>query len=129
MIEGLDELGNFLNVSQNSALSEAYSLSQEGLLDIREGSVKDTVTIKDRTTVKDISTVSDKVSDNRGPNVREESILAVLRSGGELGIRDIASSLPEYSEKMIQRHLVALIGLGRVKKAGLKRWSRYSIAI
>ncbi len=128
VVEGLDELGNFLNASQNSPLSDMFSLSQEGLLDIQEGPVKDTHPIKDKIDIKDIKIMSDTISDKRGSNVREESIVAVLRNSGEVGIRDIASLLPEYSEKMIQRHLVVLISEGRVKKTGLKRWSRYSIA-
>ncbi len=122
MIEGLDELGNFLNVSQNSPLSENFSFSPDGLLDVREGPVKD------KTSVKDIHEVSDKMSNKTG-HVREESIISVLRTGGELGIRDICSNLPEYSEKMIQRDLVKLIKVGRVKKTGLKRWSRYAVSI
>ncbi len=127
MIDGLDELGVFLSASQNSPLSDTFSLSQESLLDIREGHVKDIIPIKDRISLKDIPEKSDNASLRKGLHVREESIIAVLRSGGELGIRDIAANLPEYSEKMIQRHLVDLIGGGRVKKTGFKRWSRYSI--
>jgi DNA-binding HxlR family transcriptional regulator len=50
----------------------------------------------------------------------------VLRSQGELGIKDVVSNLPEYSEKMIQRELAELVAAGRVKKTGLKRWSRYT---
>lgn len=129
VIEGLDELGNFLSLSQSSPSSETFSLSKDGTLDIDEKYVKDTTVIKDKAAVKDIAPMSDRISDKRGSNVREERIISVLRSGGELGIRDIAFSLPEYSEKMIQRHLVTLIGSGRVKKTGLKRWSRYSVAI
>lgn len=128
IIEALDELGTFLSSAQNSTLSDTYPLSQENLSDVRDGSVKDASVIKDRTTVKDVQSVSDKVSDKRGQSVREENIISILRTGGELGIRDIAASLPEYSEKMIQRHLADLVESGRVKKVGLKRWSRYSIA-
>ena len=127
MIAGLDELGAFLNASQGSPLSDMYALSHEGLLDIREGRVKDMNLIKDKTHVKDTGITSDTPSLKKGIHVREEAVLAVLRSGGELGIRDIAANLPEYSEKMIQRHLVDLIAAGRVRKTGLKRWSRYSV--
>lgn len=128
MLDGLDDLGGFLSASQNSPLSDMFPLSQESLSDIREGHLKDTNTVKDRAVVKDATTTSDTASIKKGINVREEGIIAVLRAGGELGIRDIAANLPEYSEKMIQRHLVDLIEAGRVKKTGLKRWSRYSVA-
>lgn len=127
--EGLDELGNFLEVSRSSPLSENVSLTRDDFLDIHSLQIKD---IKDNRIVKDASRVKDtqQVSETRsigGLSVREQSILGVLRAGGELGIRDIASNLPEYSEKMIQRDLVGLVEAGRVKKAGLKRWSRYSV--
>src|SRR3989344_1780995 len=127
VIEGLDDLGAFLNTAQNSALSESLPLSQEGFSDTREGHIKDSSNIKDITSVKDNNITSDSVSNKKGLHVREGSILAILRSGGELGIRDIAANLPEYSEKMIQRHLAHLIASGRVQKSGLKRWSRYSV--
>ena len=126
MIDGLDELGVFLTASQHSPLSDTFSFSQESLTDIREGRLKDINPIKDRVSVKDINQVSDNMSFKKGIHVREESIVGVLSSGGELGIRDIVANLPEYSEKMIQRHLVDLVEAGRVKKVGLKRWSRYS---
>ena len=52
MIEGLDELGNFLNTSQNSPLSETFALSPENLLDVREGHIKDTIAVKDIKKIK-----------------------------------------------------------------------------
>ncbi len=129
--EGLDELGNFLEVSRGSPMSEQVSLSRENFLDVNDLSIKD---IKDNRTLKDTSRIKDvlDVSNTRaiggGLSVREQSILGILRAGVELGIRDIGSNLPEYSEKMIQRDLVGLVGSGRVRKVGLKRWSRYSAA-
>ncbi len=132
VIEGLDELGNFLGTSQNSPLSESISLSRESLLDIHESSIKDikdSKSIKDKLNVKNVENMSDTVAGGaKKLNVREQSIVGILRAGGELGIKDISSNLPEYSEKMIQRHLVGLVATGRVKKTGLKRWSRYSLA-
>ena len=132
MMDGLDELGNFLEVSRGSPLSESISFGREDFLDVNEPQVrdiKDTHMVKDKDVLKDMSNLS--VSSAAGGNlsVRENSILGVLRTGGELGIRDIASNLPEYSEKMIQRDLVGLVATGRVKKIGLKRWSRYSIMV
>ena len=131
VIDGLDDLGNFLAASQNSPLSEAVSLSREDLLDIQQGNfkdVKDNRNIKDRIMIKDTKDTSDTKTNKEGLDVRKKSIIEVLRTGGSLGIRDISSNLPEYSEKMIQRDLAELVALGSVKKAGLKRWSRYAIA-
>jgi len=133
VVEALDELGNFLSASQRSALSESISLTREDFIDVHSPIVRKTVirpiqTVKDAGSVKDKVTSSESVIENASQSVtlRQESILEVLRSGGELGIRDIASNLPEYSEKMIQRELLELVARGRVKKSGLKRWSRYS---
>ncbi len=129
VIDALDELGNFLVTSVRSSFTESIRLSREDLLDVRESTVK---YIKDKD-IKDNRTKDGPVhgahgSDSNGhTSLRAERIVAVLRQGGEFGIRDIVSHLPEYSEKMIQRELAQLVQAGKAKKAGLKRWSKYSI--
>lgn len=131
MMGALDELGNFAKISQRSPLSEGVVFSKEDLLDVSISAapvkdIKDTKNVKDRvtsTTVRETS-VARPIQDM---SVRKQGIIEVLRSGRELGIRDIASNFPEYSEKMIQRELAILVSEGRVKKVGLKRWSRYTI--
>src|SRR3989344_5739497 len=140
MIEALDELGVYLNASQKSILAESVSLSREDLIDVRSSFVQHTNTrlvkdIRDTGAIKDTGNQKDsqKLSVNLGQaegqtSLRAQSIIEVLRSGGSLGIRDIVSNLPEYSEKMIQRELVVLVNGGSVKKQGLKRWSKYSVA-
>jgi len=126
----LDELCAFLASAQHSSFSEAASFSREDFLDVDRRNLMD---IKDRRIIKDniggksVSKTSDTSVIARGANVRSQNILGILRSGRELGIADIASNLPEYSKKMIQRELAELVSLGKVKKEGLKRWSRYSI--
>lgn len=123
LIEALDDLGNFLRSAQQSALSENIAFSRQDFLDISHKPLTD---IKDRA-VKDNIKVSDTTT-RRSMNVRKENILEILRTSGELSVSQIAAGLPEYSAKMIQRDLVELISGGIVKKAGLKRWSRYSLA-
>jgi hypothetical protein len=133
LIESLDELGNFISASQRSILSESVTISREELLDIgtvTNRSVKDKSTeiVKDSTTVKDMRRLSDKNGDRkRTADVRVRNILEVVRHGGELGIREIAANLPEYSEKMIQRELLSLVSKGQLRKTGLKRWSKYAL--
>ncbi|MBI4088280.1 hypothetical protein HY418_02780 [Candidatus Kaiserbacteria bacterium] len=139
VIESLDELGNFLVSAQRSPLSESISISREDLeitgplvrqTEPRRQSIKD---IKDVINVKDTYGLKDRsnpVSTGWSPGIssRKQSIMEVLRSsGGDLGIRDISSNVPQYSEKMVQRDLAELVALGLVKRAGLKRWSRYSL--
>ncbi|OGG70065.1 hypothetical protein A3F27_03300 [Candidatus Kaiserbacteria bacterium RIFCSPHIGHO2_12_FULL_53_13] len=155
VIEALDELGNFLSVSQRSSLSENVVLRREDLLTggyqtnralpgsllaraplVSHTRTKTTVSdIKDSASVKDIIKIKDKKESETGEiyrtvksGARTQEILGILESSGELGIRDIALNLPEYSEKMIQRELSGLVADQIVKKTGVKRWSRYSLA-
>jgi len=145
-VEAIDELGNFLNLSQRTPLSESIVLSREDLLSGRLTAEKRTnLLVKDRTLLsgtkmdRGVSDITDNTKDmnvtahisrtNDIISTRSREILAVLLSSGEVGIRDISSNLPEYSEKMIQRELASLIVAGRVKKTGLKRWSKYSLFV
>ena len=140
MTEALDELGNFTSVAQRSTLSESVSISREDLMDIGSTQqsqsprrvVKDTRsasdTIKDTERISDNAKVSNTKSNSNGTSgSRVQNILEILRVGGSLGIRDIASNLPEYSEKMIQRELLSMVARGQIRKIGLKRWSKYSL--
>lgn len=138
MVEALDELGNFMTAAQRSMLSESVAISREDLLDVRTSLAPKSRAIKD---IKDDSRSAEMVNESAvgtstvikaksegQVSVRRENILEVLQSGGLMGIKDICTNLPEYSEKMIQRELAELVESGKVRKAGLKRWSRYSIA-
>ncbi len=126
LIEALDDLDSFLGSSQRSNFSESISLTREDIVGdtsplLERPFIKD---IKDRRSVKD--KVHSAVRNGSSVSDRSEGILAALRSGGSLGIKDIAARLPDFSEKMIQRELASLIQDGKVKKEGFKRWSRYS---
>lgn len=136
MVAALDDLGNFLLTSQRSILSENITIHRDELMDIRETRPRAVQHVKDS---REVSVITDSqlVTDRgmsaavRGASdtlsVRVQNILDILRTGGNLGIKDIVANLPEYSEKMIQRELLTLVRDGRVKKTGLKRWSRYSV--
>jgi len=142
VIEALDELGNFLTASQRSTLSESVTFTKEDLIggdglvtranasrkastpavfDRAAGSVKDKITIKDTYKTKELETETQQTLDRRS-----QAVLETLKNQGTIGIKDISANLPEYSEKMVQRELAHLITLGRVKKMGFKRWSRYA---
>jgi len=129
--EALDDFGTFLTSAQNSPLSEMNQLSREGMIDLPNliKDVKDKRAIRDRSlVVSDKNNATDDTPQSRELDVRKRAIVSILEKGGAFGIRDIASHLPEYSEKMIQRDLADLVDSAKVKKIGLKRWSRYSIA-
>lgn len=134
IIEALDDLANFLLVSQRTTLSEDVALKKDDFLD--EGYQATAHRVSDK---KPQRTSSVSVKDRSGgmrPSVqngnsigqRSGQIAAVLRNQGQLGIKDIMANLPEYSEKMIQRELKALVDRGQVRKLGSKRWSRYALA-
>ena len=71
------------------------------------------------------NTQKDKYS--RGQS-REKAILDVIRSKGEISIKDISRYVKGCSEKTIQRSLLSLVENGILKKTGERRWSRYSIS-
>lgn len=138
VIEALDELGNFMHVSQRTNFSESVSLTRDEMIEIGTFGHRATVNVKD---IKDRAP-SANIAMNGGDSMptvtvshenghissRGLNIIEVLRSGGSMGIKDICSNLPEYSEKMVQRELLSLVAAGKVTKTGLKRWSRYAIA-
>ncbi len=134
VVESLDELGNFLNASQRSTLSESVVLNKNELISggpdrISLSDIKDVSHVKDRKLSVNTGITKQEMSNTSTELARREGgIIEILRSKGQLGIKDISSNLPEYSEKMIQRGLAHLTAQGKVKKAGSKRWSRYSIA-
>lgn len=145
VIDALDELGNLLNASKRSPLSESVILGKESLMNGRfpqgikspapshPGSFLPLQSSLDVTDMKDSGDVKDNVKDDvyrtvDGRNIRTQSVLDILNTRGELGIKEISGQLPEYSEKMIQRELAGLVRAGKIRKSGFKRWSKYSIA-
>ncbi len=56
---------------------------------------------------------------------RKEKIVNIIREKGEITIKDIASIIPDCSEKTIQRDLADLVLTGGVKKKGERRWTTY----
>jgi len=135
LVEAFDELANFLVASQRSAFSEGIPLGKDELLDTgdvpmpRERLSDIQLARSRKTPLKDRGKGGGGVS-NKDEKLRTRTnrIVGVLTTQGQLGIKDIAASLPEFSEKMIQRELKGLVTQGRIKKAGSKRWSTYVLA-
>lgn len=138
LVEAVDEIGALVVSAQRTQLAEDLTLTRDELTPRRlESPIRDTIVQMPRRTpekkrahpiIKD-TPIKDKDSNNGQKSaLRAERIMDILRSGGVLGIKDIVSNLPEYSEKMIQRELAALTEVGKVRKIGAKRWSKYSVA-
>lgn len=58
---------------------------------------------------------------------RQETILSLIRSRGEITVKDAVTVIKGYSEKTIQRELLSMTAAGLLKKKGERRWSRYSL--
>lgn len=88
-------------------------------------SVRESVEIKDKTdkgpVLREFGVVSVK------KNSRQSIIIAVLKRKKEIMIKDVSPLINGCSEKTIQRELLAMVQAGVLKKAGNKRWSRYSL--
>ncbi len=65
--------------------------------------------------------------DTNDKGQRREKIIAVVRTRGNVTIKDILGEVKDCSEKTIQRELIQLVLEGVLKKTGERRWSRYSI--
>jgi hypothetical protein len=119
LVSALDELGHLVTSAQRSSLSELHHITPNDLIPrIESGALQRSPQPRD--TVKGQKGQSEQSS-------RTERIIALLRTRELMGIRDIALTLPDYSEKMIQRELAGLVESGRVRKVGAKRWSRYGL--
>jgi hypothetical protein len=69
---------------------------------------------------------SEKIVKDKGN--RQEIIIAMLKGGLKLTIKDFAKNIKNCSEKTIQRELIALLSKGVLKKEGERRWSKYFLA-
>jgi len=56
---------------------------------------------------------------------RKQTILQTVQQKGSVSVKDIQRLIPGYSEKTIQRELLALVAEGKLKKRGERRWSTY----
>lgn len=129
--DAIDELGSLIVVSQRSSLSEQLTISRDQLIPPPVSSVgglraeRPIQNIVKRT--HQTEPAERQISNSAGSSNRADVIMDILKAGGNLGIKDISSNLPQYSEKMVQRELSDLVKNGRVQKVGFKRWSRYQI--
>lgn len=58
---------------------------------------------------------------------RKEKVINIIREKGEATIKDIASVIPDCSEKTIQRDLADMVLSDTVKKKGERRWTIYFV--
>ena len=63
----------------------------------------------------------------KAPNNREEEIKTIVRSKGQVTIKDITDTLTDVGPKTIQRTLLKMVQDGVLKKEGERRWSTYTM--
>jgi Fic family protein len=66
--------------------------------------------------------------DNLKKSNRQNVILGLLKKKKELTIKDITAVIKDCSEKTVQRELNYFISTGLLKRSGVRRWSKYSLA-
>jgi hypothetical protein len=59
---------------------------------------------------------------------RKDMLLGSIKQMGKASLKDIASRLPEVSEKTIQRDIIELLEANVLKKHGKRRWSVYFLS-
>ncbi len=59
---------------------------------------------------------------------RRETILELLKDKSDIGVKEVALRLPQFSQKTIQRELLEMVVEGVLKREGDRRWSRYSLS-
>ena len=100
--------------------SEIFQAEQQNLPIISQGHLKDKIN-PDKGQISQ-SNLSAKFQ------ARREAIIKFLRRRGSSEVAEIVKALPGIGEKTIQRNLKELIGAGKVRRFGERRWSRYSLA-
>lgn len=74
---------------------------------------------------KDITVAKDSFKRSN----RQTLILSLFNNKKrDLSIKDITHIIKDCSEKTVQRELNSFISMGLLKRAGVRRWSRYSLA-
>jgi DNA-binding transcriptional ArsR family regulator len=112
-----------LNDSGVSDTQKRESQAVKDIIDKRQ-SIRQENTIDKRHDIKD--TVQAQPSESK--EQRREAILSLLRQKSNLSVKDFIAVVPQYSEKTIQRELLALVEEGIIRKEGERRWSTYSLA-
>ncbi len=112
-----------------TVISDLEKIAQVNSFDFYKGQkdIKDNLknTVFEKMSLKKIDENSKVIKDKSN---RQEIILAMLKGGMKLTIKDFAKNIKGCSEKTIQRELISMVGKGVLKKEGERRWSKYFLA-
>lgn len=123
----IKEIGGSVIVSNNGHIPKiTKDVSKSIVLDKNlDKKVSNTVSDKnDKTTLHQL----DK-NQNAGLDIgsRRKKILEIVKAKGQVTINEFIDEIQGCSSKTIQRELTSLVLSGTLKKAGERRWSKYSL--
>ena len=129
--------------AESLALSERYFLvpeteSEQDAVGSRRTSRFGSIQVKDSPGADGERKIKDKIGKKVGETAgevkphqrhlkRREAILSLIKSQGEVSIKDISGSIKDCSEKTLQRELGALVAEGVLEREGERRWSTYRL--
>jgi len=125
------DLAHYLRQHEDSSESESLSLRENYFATsvskktpVRQDSIKDAGDSIRQRFLKD-KTKGQIQRATPGKKTRHDAVLTFVQEKGRVSIKDVAEAVPGYSEKTIQRELLALVARGLVRKEGERRWSTY----
>lgn len=90
--------------------------------------IRPNTVVASRPSVQPTKVMKNVVRTNAAAVNRRTRIIDMLRSKGEIGVKDVAKIITDCSEKTLQRELLALVAEGVAIKRGERRWSTYRLA-
>lgn len=120
----LEKSASLLDYPMNISDILSFESPRQSTRELALASVKDKIEYKHSgaASLKEFGAVSVK------KNNRQSIIINLLKRKKEVMIKDVSPLIEGCSEKTIQRELSNMVRSGLIKRAGDKRWSRYSLA-
>jgi len=118
------EVGNIpvMSLSKSSLASDSNQ-PERGDYKGHKRHIKD----KDMSFINKNKTVSSIPKNTESNQERRQTILKIVKNKGEISVKDVSGVIKGFSEKTIQRELIAMAEEGILEKHGERRWSRYSM--
>ena len=125
LVEVFDISNSFVQELSSGTLSKEF-------FEVPKDSFNRKAELSERPNPMSFSPIKDNGLDINRNNYKKSNrhgvILNLLKKKKELTIKDIALVITDCGEKTIQRELNSLISTGLLKRSGVRRWSRYSLA-
>lgn len=106
-------------------------ISSKGHLSDKKEFVLKSIPVNSSSRMKTVSGIIVGSVSDRNKRERHDKILSAMSPGISYSVSEIISVIgksPDTSEKTIQRDLQQMVSIGRLRKTGERRWSRYSLS-